>query len=596
MTTATATEVSRRRRNRPPAKRTTGAQDLRDALLAQIEATTGIRFPDPYWWQHPVEFFRRILGVEPWTKQIEIIEAIRDYDRVACKSGRRVSKSHTVAGIALCWYCSWPDARVIMSSTTARQVDGILWRQLTMMRARAGRCVECKAADPEGFRIPAPCPHSARIDGEIGMLARTGLKSDDFREIVGFTARESEAVQGIAGSRLLFILDEASGIPQPIFDAIEGNRAGGGKAILMGNPTKNSGEFHEAFGKKALRSDDPESTGYFGLTISSEESPNVVEGRDVIPGLATRAYIRERELEWGRESALFKIHVLGEFAENEGGKIFSIHTIAQAEERWRDDTCDDCGGSGLGAKSKPCGACHGTGQAPAAGRLFIGLDPAGATGSGDESAFCGRRGLKMLALQAHLGLSEDAHVAHLLSLIGAHKVPRETPVVVLDREGEVGWKVYNRLREFLDEPANRAAPPFELVGVRSSEKAVRMPHVYERVRDELAGNLERWFRDGGMILEDTRLAKELHTLEWEQSISGKLKLTPKKAIRKELGRSPDRYDALSLACWEPLSLVADDLPASARVAADDEDDDMLGPGPMDPYRAGSIDPYGRGWG
>lgn len=35
---------------------------------------------------------------------------------------------------------------------------------------------------------------------------------------------------------------------------------------------------------------------------------------------------------------------------------------------------------------------------------------------------------------------------------------------------------------------------------------------------------------------------------------GKLKVSPKDKLRKDLGRSPDRYDALALSCWEPLSL------------------------------------------
>lgn len=584
MTTSIAAEASRRRRIRPPAERLTMAEDLRTALLAHLQATTGIRFPDPYWWEHPREFFRRILGVEPWSKQVKIMEAIRDYMRVATSSGHKVSKSHTAAGIAACFYCSFDDARVVMSSTTARQVDQILWRELKMMRARAGRCVECKAADPDGRRIPRPCPHSALIEGEMGGLARTGLKSEDFREIVGFTAREAEAVAGVSGGNLLYIIDEASGVPDEIFEAIEGNRAGGARIVLFSNPTRSEGEFFEAFHSKRLDPDDPASTGYYCITVSSEETPNVTSGKRLIPGLATREWIEEKRREWGEDSPIYRVRVKGEFVLGEDGKIFSIHTIAQAEQRWRDDICDDCEGTGKIAKSKPCGTCKGTGQAPAAGRLYVGLDPAGPTGSGDETIFCVRRGLKQLAHQAHLGLSDDAHLVHLLALIGEHKVPRETPVVVMDSEGEVGWNVYQKLREHLSERGNESA--FELVRVRSSDKAVRRPHIYDRVRDELAANLEAWFRDGGMILEDSKLAKELHVLTWEQAVNGRLKLIAKKEIRKILGRSPDRYDALSLACWEPLSLQEDDLPESAKGAAGVHDDHDEVIATLDPY-AGS---------
>lgn len=556
MTTSIAAETRRRRRARPPAQRRTAVADLREALLAQLKATTGIRFPDRYWWDHPVEFFRRILGVEPWSKQIEIIEAVRDHDRVAVRSGHKVSKSHSAAGIAACYYCSFADARVVMSSTTARQVDQILWRELRMMRARAGRCTLCKEADPDGRRIPRPCPHSAIIEGEMGALARTGLKSQDFREIVGFTAREAEAVAGVSGRHLLYIIDEASGVPDEIFEAVEGNRAGGARIVLFSNPTRTSGEFFDAFHDKA--------EFYHGIQVSSEETPNVLSGEKVIPGLATRTWIEEKRREWGEESPMYKVRVRGEFALGEDGKIFSVHAIAEAEDRWEDT--------------------------PETGRLFIGVDPAGESGMGDEAAFAARRGLKLLGLHTERGLSEAEHLVRVLGVIEEHGIRRETPVVVLDREGAVGAKVYAHFQGYLEEHPYA----FELVTVRASDRAVRQPYIYDRMRDELVANLESWVRDGGAIVEDTKLAAEMHVFVWEQHVNGRLKLMPrKKDLRKSsgLGRSPDRFDALALACWEPLALRAgDDLPPSVQRDADDDD----GPwGAMDPY-AGGIDPYGGG--
>lgn len=570
MSTPHATEQVKRR-GRPPAVRVSIEDDWRAYSLERLASATAIRFPSARYQRDPVAFASEILGVGLWDKQIELLEAIRDHDRVACKSGRRVSKSHSAATAALWWYCSYPDARVVMSSTTARQVDTILWRELSMLRARAGRCTTCKAAIAEMIasgipsvvaeqRISRPCPHSALIDGEIGMLARTGLKSDDFREIWGFTASQAEAVQGIAGSRMLFIIDEASGVPQPIYDAIEGNRAGGAKVLLIGNPTKNSGEFFDAFHSKSkhAKSREIDGVGYHNITISSEDSPNVRAGRVVFPGLATTEYIREREIEWGRDSAMFRVHVLGMHALNEEGRIFSVHAIGDAEARWHDT--------------------------PDTGRLFIGLDPAGESGSGDETCFAVRRGMKCLKLAAFRGLNEDKHIVQLLALIQQFALPREVPVVVVDRSGSIGSALAAKLRVHVE---TQGAAPFELVAIKYSDRAVRNPQVYDRMRDGLAANLEQWFRDGGTIPEDVKLAAELHELTWKQAVNGRLKVTPKEALYKTLGRSPDRYDALSLACWEPLSLVDDELPAAARAAAEpthrpDVDDNDDAPA-LDPY-------------
>ena len=79
----------------------------------------------------PVAFGREVLGFPAWGGaghgQVAILDAVRDHNRVAVRAGRKVSKSHSIAWLALWWFCCWPDAVVIMSSTTANQVDRILW-------------------------------------------------------------------------------------------------------------------------------------------------------------------------------------------------------------------------------------------------------------------------------------------------------------------------------------------------------------------------------------------------------------------------------------------------------------------------------------
>lgn len=505
MTSSIARELDGRRRG-APRKPHSFAEALAHEFgvcIAELDrgANEATGWPSMRYRDDPVAFFREVLGVEPWSRQIEVIEAVRDHKRVAVASGHKVSKSHTAAGIALWFYCSFDDARVILTSTTSRQVDEILWRELRMMVARA--------------RKPIP--------GELADLARSGLR-DQFNEIVGFTAREAEAVAGISGKNLLYIPDEASGIADIIFEAIEGNRAGGARIVMFSNPTRSEGEFAAAFNEK--------SAFYKTLSISSEESPNVVAGRVVIPGLAEREWVEEKRAEWGEDSALFKVRVQGKFATKDDGKILSLHMIAQAEARWADT--------------------------PADGRLFIGLDPAGPGEAGDESAFAIRRGLKLLNLYAYRALSDEAHLVHLLGMIKMASVGREPPpVVVIDREGEVGWKVFGILRAYSETHPDA----FELVGVRTSQRASRQPEVYRGVRDELWANLRTWMAEGGAIFEDTKLAKELHAASWEnfsaQSHKQLLVASSKKQLRKALGRSPDRADALALSVWETAAVRPD---------------------------------------
>lgn len=534
--------------------------DITSRLQTILADVTRIKLPSTRYRDDPVAFFREILGIEPWSRQIDVLEMLRDNNRVAWKSGRRVSKSNTDAGAGLWWYSSHPNARVILTAPTARQVDGILWREVGILRDESGRCVACREQAKAGRYVPAPCEHSARIPGTIGKLARTGLEIGH-NEIRGFTARDGEAFQGYAGPHMLFIADEASGVEQAIIDVIKGNLAGGGKLLLTGNPTRNEGEFYDAFHTLKRDMDDPESIGYATITTSSEESPNVVMGREVIPGLATREWIREREMEWGRDSPMFQIHVLGEFAVNEAGRIFSVDAITQAQERWAERTTD------------AAGRVTEISADPKIGRLFVGLDPAGATGMGDDTVFCFRRGPHVVAFEHRKGLDDEGHLIQLLVLMGRRAAEKEKPVVVLDASGSIGAGLNGRLRSYAEQHPHA----FRLVSVRGSDYAREMS--CDRMRDELTLNLERWLRAGGEIPVDDKLAGEMHVMEWDiLPGSGKQKVTAKTKIKRELGRSPDRYDALALACYEPSNL-----------------DEPEAPPPQDPRaltaRGGALDPY-----
>lgn len=489
--------------------------DVIDRALAEQDAFT---WPAKKYQTDPVGFAREILGVEPHGWQVEFLEAIRDERRVTVTGGRKIGKDFTAGVALLWWYASFDDARSIFTAPTARQVNHILWRQIRQLHAHAGRCLACKKKNPQG---PRPCPHSQILDGRIGELASTGLKADDGREIRGETAKEGEGAAGTSGGRLLVLFDEASAISDTIYTAWRGNLASGqSREASISNPTRNEGFFFDSHNSK--------SELYRTMQVSSLESPNVIAKRDVVPGMASFEWVEEAKLEWGSLDSegeftpgpFYRVHVLGEFVTNEEGKILSLDTISRAEARW-DET-------------------------EAVGRLCIGIDPAGSGIGGDESVFVTRRGPKATKIFAFRGLTDDAHLAHLLGILEDQKRERERPVplVIVDREGPIGATVYGILRGAAEKNG------FEVLGVRSSERAQRQADRFERVRDELWWNLADWIASGGAIPSDMKLARELHAPSWEESINGKAKCTAKTDLRKLLDRSPDRADALALACWK----------------------------------------------
>lgn len=555
MTTPTVAQVVQMRR---PRVRPTLRGYFAERLGAQLELADMIAQPCPVYRDNPRGFAEDILGVDLWAKQDEILDAVRDEARVSVRSGHKIGKSLVAAVIALWFYFSFDDARVVLSSVTSRQVDQILWREIRKLRARAKH----------------------RIDGDIHELARSGLRADDFREIVGFTAKEAEAVAGISGANLLYVLDEASGIPEEIFEAIEGNRAGGARLVMFSNPTRTEGEFFRSHREKSIKVDKKtgKRTGFYkAIHVSSEETPNARAGRQVIPGLANSEWIEEKREEWGVDSPLYKVRVKGEFVENEKGKILSIHDIGQAEARWE--------------------------ETPAEGRLYVGLDPAGPGGGGDQWVFAPRRGLKVLGLYAFNGLSDEAAIAHLLGILKDHRREREPkPVVVIDAQGPIGGRIAGKLQAITHNIAkgpNADTKGFEIVLVYPGKKLPAHPQAkHGTVRDQLWWRLQEWItKEGGAIPEDARLARELHAPSWEEIPgTGRVRATAKSVLRTMLdNRSPDRADGVCLSVWESPEFAAGAADGDEQLDEDVAGDDV-GDGGIDPYAgtfgSNGINPYG----
>ncbi len=82
------------------------------------------------WARDPVRFVSETLGANPWSKQVEILEAIRDHVRVAVRSCNGSGKTYIAAHVVLWWLMCHPDAIVITTAPTDHQVRNILWREI----------------------------------------------------------------------------------------------------------------------------------------------------------------------------------------------------------------------------------------------------------------------------------------------------------------------------------------------------------------------------------------------------------------------------------------------------------------------------------
>ncbi len=243
------------------------------------------------WRRDPISFLTEVLDTRPeyvWPKMREMADSLRDHPKTAVGAGHSVSKTYTIARLALWFlYCHEP-ATVITTAPIHKQVEELLWREIREAHTNA--------------RIPLG-----------GKLTRTKL---DLQELtgerwyaIGFATRpdtitsEATAFQGYHNDHVLVIFDEAAGILPQIYKAAQHLLTSGHtRWMIIGNPTAATGEFAEAL--------EPGS-GWHVMNIAVTDTPNYKEGREVIPGLSGRAYVKEMADKYGEDSNEFKIRVLG---------------------------------------------------------------------------------------------------------------------------------------------------------------------------------------------------------------------------------------------------------------------------------------------
>lgn len=177
----------------------------------------------------PRYFLRKGLGFEAWSKQVEIAEAVRDAmwgqgpKWVAVRSGNGVGKTAIAARVMLWAARCWQKAVVITTAPTSRQVNELLWREARSAFHRA----------PAG------------LGGEFYEgQARWEIGDNNFALGLSPEHTQPERFHGFHAERIVFIVDEASGVPEAHWEAMKGSALAGKAVILaIGNPTRLRGVF-----------------------------------------------------------------------------------------------------------------------------------------------------------------------------------------------------------------------------------------------------------------------------------------------------------------------------------------------------------------
>ena len=417
----------------------------------------------------PLLFVTDVLKGEPYPWQRETLEALRTHDRIAVRSGHGVGKTTLECWAALWFILTRFPCKIPITANSQDQLRDVVWAEL----AKWFRCLPTQVQ--EQFELGADRLSLKAAPEQSFAVARTASRD------------KPEALQGFHSENLLFLVEEASGIPDIVFQVAQGSMSTPGSVILMaGNATRNQGYFYRAF--HDLRG------SWWTTKVSSEDVP------------AARGHIEEIAQAYGRDSNVFRVRVLGEFPTSDDNTVVPLESIEAAMLRQVDH--------------------HGS--------YIWGLDVAR---FGDDRTVLIKRRSNALPRKPLIWRNKDTmQVAGLIKLEWENTKVEDRPTAIMVDVIGIGSGVVDRLKE----------DRLPVKGINVAE-AAPVKERYSRLRDELWFRAREWFEDQScVVVRDDELTAELSTVRYSILPTGKIKVESKDEMKKRGLRSPDIADAFVL--------------------------------------------------
>jgi hypothetical protein len=433
-------------------------------------------------------------GPEDWQRDIlerlgAGLASVNEALRLAVASGHGIGKSALVAWIILWAVSTVRDTRGVVTANTEGQLRTKTWPELAKWYGLA--------INRSWFVYTATALHSALPGHE-----RTWRV-----DAITWSENNTEAIAGLhnKGRRAFALFDEASAIPEAIWDTIEGALTDANTELfwaVFGNPTRTSGRFRECFA---------------GGRFAHRWQGRQIDSRDV--GMTNKAQIATWVKDYGEDSDFIRIRVRGVFPRAGSLHFIDGERIDAAIER----------------------ALVADPTAP----LVMGVDIA--RQGEDQSVIRFRRGLDARSIPAvKFRIPDLMQVAsRVMEQVNSHK----PDAVFVDGTG-IGWGVHDRL--------NQLGCP-NLVGVDFGGKADRTDSGdaaarYANKRAEMWGLMKEWCK-AGCLPDDRDLAADLSAVEYGYDASDAILLERKGDMKRRGLASPDDGDALALTFAYPVARI-----------------------------------------
>ena len=429
---------------------------------------------DPIGWINRYISFEGLKLKELTWQQVEIATALVE-DRYVCVSaGGGIGKTALTALLIQWFLITHPFSKVPTTAPTAKQLNDVLWSEIDVWLKRNKLNKLYKRIKGRLF-----------IEGFKEWYATARTVSRDRREL-------NDTLAGFHAPSIFICIDEASGVPDPVFTALVGTMTDKNSHILLiSNPVSTGGFYYDVI-------TDPEGKGkdFKILYYNVMDSPLVDE-----------EFIQTIINIYGEDSPMYKAKVLGQpIGVNESVVVPpDVYDQVVATQRALDD-----------------------------GPVILSVDVAG--GGPDVCVFCHRVGNSFPRWDEYYKTDPTAVADEVVRIWERMYVNRPFCAVV-DAHG-LGAGTYSNLAKL-----NR----FPVLGFVGPEKAHHVL-MYKNKRAENYHKLQKDFPTFSFPTDPPeRLKKELANLRFDFS-KGPIQMEDKIAFKARLGFSPDYADAMMMTC------------------------------------------------
>ncbi len=458
---------------------TTDEQLVENLMRYKNDPLGAVKYAFP--WGDKKTILAEHSGPDKW--QTEFLNEVGDY----CKSGKQDAFQSAVAsgkgigkGTTVAWLVWWfmstrTFPQIVVTANTKAQLETKTWRELAKWHKLA--------INSHWFKWTATKYY---VIGEDTWFAAA----------IPWSKEKPDAFQGTHDENVLIIFDEASGIPDTIWEAAGGSMSTPHSMwMVFGNPLHNTGMFRECFGRNRHR--------WITKQVDSRTAK-----------MTNKSEIQKDIDDYGEDSDFVRRKWLGIFPRTSSTQFIGNESVEIAMKR----------------DYKPSEYNFSP--------ITIGVDVA--REGDDQSVILVRQGLKIHDIKRFRNVETQDLASHVAATEDEYKRLSNIIITYVD-VGNAGSGVIDRLRKI-----NRA--PIE---INFGKNAINKRKYFNK-RVEMWGLMRDWIEEGGQLPDDKELYHDLIGPEYGFSGIEQLQLERKKDMKSRGLASPDSGDALALTFAFPV--------------------------------------------